>query len=471
MSDEALLRELPSVDEVLKRPEVQAVLAEAPRWAVTEGVRRAIDQRRAAILAGDGGGPEAAVVTDEAVRLEVVGLLRPALRSVINATGVVVHTNLGRAPLSAAAFERLQTVSGGYSNLEYDLDGGGRGSRHEHLRRLAATVFGAEDAVVVNNNAAAVLLVLSSIASDREVVISRGELVEIGGGFRIPEVIVQGGARLREVGTTNRTRLADYEAAIEEGVTGALVKVHQSNFAIVGFTEEVSVSDLAALARSRSVPLVVDLGSGAMVERYGPGLGREPTVAEVVSDGAELVCFSGDKLLGGPQAGVVLGRADLVSRVRRHPLMRALRPGKLNLAALEATFELWRDGRSKEIPVARMLALDPAGARRRARRLARRLATECPGWEVDVVPVEGRAGGGTLPLGGAPGFAVALARAEVSAPRVEAALRDGDPPVIGRIVEDRVLLDLRAVRPADEADLLRRVAESGGRLDAENGVS
>jgi len=471
MTDTSLLRALPSVDEVLRRPETQELLEASPRWAVIEAIRLAVDGRRAAILAASAGSAEvSAEVSAQAVRSELEGLLRPALRQVINATGVVVHTNLGRAPLAAAAFERLRTVASGYSNLEYDLAAGGRGSRHEHLRGLAADVAGAEDAVVVNNNAAAVLLMLSTLAADREVVISRAELVEIGGGFRIPDVIIQGGARLREVGTTNRTRLADYEAALSEE-TGAFLKVHQSNFAVVGFTEEVSTKELAGLARSSGVPLVVDLGSGAMIEGYGPGLGAEPTVRSTLSGGADLVSFSGDKLLGGPQAGIVLGRADLVSQVRRHPLMRALRPGKLDLAALEATFELWRDGREAEIPVRRMLGLDPSAARARAGRFARKLRKEAPTLEVEVWAVEGRAGGGTLPLGAAPGWAAALQAPGVTAARLEGALRDGDPPVIGRILDERVLVDLRTVEPSQERELLRRLSEAAAAVTAETTTS
>lgn len=458
MDRSSLLRDLPSVDEVLRRPAAQGLLEVAPRWAVTEAVRRLIDRRRKAILSGEAEGPEAVVVDDEDLGSEVDLLLRPALRPVLNATGVVVHTNLGRSPLPRAAFERLRVVAEGYSNLEYDLEAGRRGSRHDHLRRLAAELCGAEDAVVVNNNAGAVLLALSALASGREVVISRAELVEIGGGFRIPEVIVQGGALLREVGTTNRTRISDYEAAVTDA-TGALLKVHQSNFAIVGFTEEVPARQLADLARRARVPLVVDLGSGAMIDGYGPGLGREPTVRRTLEDGADLVTFSGDKLLGGPQAGIVLGRADLVAAVRRHPLMRALRPGKLDLAALEATLELWRDGKLAEIPVARMLATHPGEARARASRFARRLRGKASVLSTTLLAVEGRAGGGSLPLGAAPGFALALGAEGASAAELEAALRAGDPPVVARIVEDRVLLDLRTIAPEREADLLRRLLE------------
>jgi L-seryl-tRNA(Ser) seleniumtransferase len=456
------LRRLPSVDEVLRGDEAALLLERFPRWAVTAAVREAIDDRRREVRDG---------VADEgpdlptAARLEalVARRLRPSLIPVVNATGVVVHTNLGRAPLAAAALARVVEVAGGYSTLEYDLAAGRRGSRHGHVQRLAAELCGAQDAVVANNNAAAVLLAISALAAGREVVVSRGELVEIGGGFRIPEVIVQGGARLREVGTTNRTRLRDYAAAIGPE-TGALLKVHRSNFDVVGFTEEASVAQLAGLAKEAGLPLVDDLGSGAMTARYGPGLTGEPEVRRALADGADLVCFSGDKLLGGPQAGLVLGKADLVERVRRHPLLRALRPCKLTLAALEATLALWRDGRQEEIPVVAMLAQPADEAKARAKRFLgrlRRAGLRCTG---ALRPVEGRAGGGSMPLRTAPGWAVALSFPATAPDVVEASLRDGEPPVIGRIVDDLLLLDLRTVLPAQEAVVLGRLAEVDARL-------
>lgn len=458
--ERARLRELPAIDEVLRRPEVRRLIEVegAPRWAVIAAVREEVEALRQALLAGTAGEP--IDVAAAAIEQRVAALLRPSIRAVINATGVVVHTNLGRAPIAARALARIVEVSRGYCNLEYDLEPGRRGSRHDHLRRLVAAVCGAEDAVVANNNAAAVLLAVSALAAGRDVIVSRGELVEIGGGFRIPEVIVQGGARLREVGTTNRTRAADYEAALGPE-TGALLKVHRSNFDVVGFTEEVDVAGLAQIARAVSVPLIADLGSGAMTDAYGPGLGGEPVVAAAIAQGADLVCVSGDKLLGGPQAGLVLGRADLVARVRRHPLMRALRPCKLTLAALEATLELWRDGRAaEEVPVARMLATDPGEAGRRTRRFARRVIKAMgPAWRVEVREVAGRAGGGAMPLREAPGWAVALWREGAGADRVEAALRHGEPPVIARIVDDRVLLDLRTVAAAEEGLLLARLGQ------------
>ena len=370
----------------------------------------------------------------------------------------MIHTNLGRAPLPRRAIDRIGEIARDYSNLEYQLDKGRRGSRHEHLRRIASSVCGAEDAVFVNNNAGAMLLTISALAAGREVIVSRGELVEIGGGFRIPEVIVQGGARLREVGTTNRTRLEDYEEAVGPD-TAALLKVHRSNFDVVGFTEEVEIADLSRLARATALPLVADLGSGAMIESYGPGLTGEPVVGAALSDGADLVCFSGDKLLGGPQAGLVLGKADLCAKIRRHPLMRALRPCKLTLSALEATLELWRDGRTDEIPVARMLRPASEESRQRAERFSSEAREVDSHWEVELVEVAGRAGGGSMPLRSAPGWAIALEHSGSSADRIEATLRRGDPPVIARIVDNRVALDLRTVSPEQEATLLRRLGE------------
>jgi len=461
-SDHSMLRSLPAVDEVLRLSEVQDLLATGlPRWAIIEAVRGEIEDRRRAILGGSIDPPRP--IDARIIATRSAALLRPALRGVVNVTGVVVHTNLGRAPLPRPALDRLVSVCGGYSNLEYRLVEGSRGSRHEHLRRLASSLFAAEDAVVVNNNAAAVLLTVSALAAGRDVVVSRGELVEIGGGFRIPDVIVQGGARLREVGTTNRTRLDDYASAVGPD-TAALLKVHRSNFDIVGFTEEVGIEDLASLAHSRGLPLVADLGSGAMLDSYGPGLQGEPVVREAVAAGADLVCVSGDKLLGGPQAGLVLGRAELVETVRKHPLMRALRPCKLTLSALEATLELWRDGRVAEIPVVRMLRIDPEDARRRAVRFARALRRADTRWDTEVVQVSGRAGGGSMPSRTTPGWAVALGRVGVTAVMIETALREGDPPVIARIMGERVIVDLRTMRAEYDPTLVELITRAGSAL-------
>jgi len=356
---------------------------------------------------------------------------------------VIVHTNLGRAPLAARAVERVADVARGYSTLEYDVEGGRRGSRHRHVESLLTALTGAEAAAVVNNNAAATLLCLAAVGAGREVIVSRGELIEIGGGFRIPEVLAQSGARLVEVGTTNRTRIDDYRRAIGPD-TAAILRVHQSNFRLVGFAESAALADLAGLAAERALVLVDDLGSGQMLEL--PALADEPTARASVAAGAELVCFSGDKLLGGPQAGVVVGRADAVERVRRHPLARAMRIDKLSLAALEATLELLRDPARAlaEVPVAAMIAEDEGAVRARAERLAERLGGE-------VVPTVARVGGGAVPMLELPSYACAIPGGDAAAAR----LRANDPPVIAIVREGRVLLDCRTLAD-DELCLIGR---------------
>ncbi len=361
---------------------------------------------------------------------ELAAARRPALRRVLNATGVLVHTNLGRAPLAAGALARVNEAAG-YSNLEYDLSSGLRGSRQDHLAPLLRRLTGAEAAIVVNNNAAAILLALAALAEDREVVVSRGELIEIGDGFRIPDVLVRSGARLVEVGTTNRTRAADYERAIGPD-TALLLRVHQSNFRVVGFAEQPTLTELAGIARRHDLPLVDDLGSGALVEVEG-----EPTPAAALAAGADLVCFSGDKLLGGPQAGIVAGRADLVEKLRRHPLQRALRSDKLTLAALEGTLALYLD-RAEEVPVLRMLR-EPADA---VRARAERLAGATGGAVEETVA---RVGGGALPLAELQSYACAVEEG------LAAALRSHDPPVIAVVRDGRTLLDCRTLTDA-EAD-------------------
>jgi L-seryl-tRNA(Ser) seleniumtransferase len=422
--------QLPKIDEVLRRPELAA--AAVPRWALLEAVRAEVADRRRGLA--DGG---SARVDSDAVLARARALARPSLVRAINATGVVLHTNLGRAPLAPAAVERVAEIARGYCNLEYELDERSRGSRHDHVRALVAAVTGAEAAVVVNNCAAAVLLSLAATAAGREVVVSRGELIEIGGSFRVPDVMRASGARLVEVGTTNKTHIRDYQGALGPD-TALLLKVHRSNFALVGFTAEVEIAELVGLG----VPVMVDLGSGALVPVEG-----EPTVRSAVSAGASLVTFSGDKLLGGPQAGVVVGSAAALDKVRRHPLMRALRPDKMTLAALEATLELYRDERAAEVPALRMLQTPLAELEARARRLAERAAGGRVA--VEVVPVVSAVGGGALPLAAPPSFALALSAPGRSAEALEAALRAGAPPVIGRIAEGRLLLDVRTIADAE----------------------
>ncbi len=369
----------------------------------------------------------------------------PTLRRVLNATGVVLHTNLGRAPLAQVALDAIRDASGTVS-VEYDLERGTRGERHGHAARLLAEVTGAEDAVVVNNGAAAVLLALAALAGRREVIVARGELVEIGGGFRIPDVLVRSGAKLVEVGTTNRTYVRDYANAITPK-TAAILRVHASNFALRGFVAKAASPDLAKLARERGVAFIHDLGSGTLLDTARFGLGREETVQEAVLDGADIVTFSGDKLLGGPQAGIAAGRAEAVAKLRGHPLMRALRPDKLTIAALVATVATYRDGTALQtVPVWRMIAETQASLGRRAKSIAARL--EAAGIVAAVVETTSTVGGGSLPEETQPSRGIALTAA--SAARAIGALRKADPPVIARIVNDRVVLDLRSVLPEQD---------------------
>jgi L-seryl-tRNA(Ser) seleniumtransferase len=416
------LRDLPSVDELLRDERIAA----QPHQLAVAAARTALERAREEI--GAGRDPSSLV---DATLEELARVRRPSLRRVLNATGVLVHTNLGRAPLADAALARVAEVGGGYSNLEYDLEMGERGSRQDHLAPLLQRLTGAEAALAVNNNAAAVLLALAALAEGREVVVSRGELIEIGDGFRIPDVLARSGAHLVEVGTTNRTRAADYERAIGAD-TAVLLRVHQSNFRVVGFSERPQLAELAGIARGHELPLVDDLGSGALVQ-----VSDEPTPAESLRAGADLVCFSGDKLLGGPQAGVVVGRADLVERLRRHPLQRALRADKLTLAALEGTLALALDPETRDdVPVLRMLH-EPVEA---VRARAQRLATSVHG---EVEETVARVGGGALPLAELPSVACAVEE-ELAEP-----LRLGSPPVVAVVRDGRTLLDCRTLTDAE----------------------
>jgi len=428
------LRDLPSVDRALADPR----LAGVPRELALAALRAALERARTEIQAGREPGDPI-----EAALAEATGARRPNLRRVINATGVIAHTNLGRAPLPAAAIDGGIDVGTGYSNLELELESGRRGSRQSHLEGILTRVTGAEAALVVNNGAAAVLLALAALAEGREVLVSRGELIEIGDGFRIPDVLERSGAKLIEVGTTNRTRAADYAAAVAPQ-TALLLRVHQSNFRVVGFTEQPSLDELATVAREAGVPLVDDLGSGVL-----PTVGDEPTIGASLSAGASLVCFSGDKLLGGPQAGIVVGQSALVERLRRHPLQRALRAGKLTLAALEGTLALYLDpARARaEIPVLRMIEEPLDGVRGRAEQLAR-------GTGGEVEETAARVGGGALPLAELPSFACAVEET------LAAPLRLGEPPIVGVIRDGRLLLDARTIGPDEVAAVIAAVASA-----------
>jgi len=470
------LARLPKIDAVLARDDVRSL--QVPRFAVVQAVRELVAAMRQRILAGaapgTGDGPDEIAAHD--IEQRARALARPSLRPVINATGVVIHTNLGRAPLSQAAIAHVAAIAGGYSNLEYNLDAGldagRRGSRHGHVTRALTALTGAEDAVVVNNNAAAVMLGLSALAAGREVIVSRGELVEIGGSFRIPDVMRLSGAELVEVGTTNKTRLRDYQDAVGER-TGLLLKVHRSNFAIVGFTEEVAPAELAALGRQRGVLSMMDLGSGFLLEPgdlQAMGLPSEPGVRAVIAAGIDVVCFSGDKLLGGPQAGIVCGQAGAIARLRAHPLMRALRPDKLTLAALDATLAAYRDRRGPgpvDVPAVAMLGEPEASVKRRAEaalaELDARLAQAArPAGaprqlraEPCLTPCRSAVGGGAMPTATLPSWGIALVPgAGAGAGDLEAQLRRAAVPVIARIVDERVILDLRTVLPHQTGDLL-----------------
>jgi L-seryl-tRNA(Ser) seleniumtransferase len=459
------LRTLPSVEQVVQSPSLQDLRSSASRQALVSAVRAALESIRRSLLqgvAGDiGSRPGDRSQWIETVRHEVVRLLAPSLRPAINATGVIIHTNLGRSLLAEEASAAVMEVASRYSNLEFDLDEGRRGSRYVHVEGLLRRLTGAEAAMVVNNNAGAVLISLSSLARGKEVVVSRGELVEIGGAFRMPDVMLQSGALLVEVGTTNKTHLRDYEAAVGPE-TGLLLKVHTSNYRILGFTQDVSLDALAALGHGRGIPVMNDLGSGCLVDLGQWGLEPEPTVQDALRSGVDVVTFSGDKLLGGPQAGLILGRPDLVDRIRRNPLARALRIDKMTLAALWATLQLYWDPQVAvtRIPTLRMLVAQDRDLRARANLLARRIRKQAPRQvSVHVRRDRSQVGGGSLPLMELPTWVVSLRLEGWSAARIEKALRGETPPVIARISKEEILLDVRTVQEEELQPLSRVVSK------------
>ena len=422
-----------------------------------QSIRDVIELRRTEILKGQRTDPAEDLAS--AIEKRIASLSSYSLTPVINATGIVVHTNLGRAVLSEGVLEHVLEIGAGYSTLEYDLTAGKRGQRHIHTRRLLREITGAEDALIVNNNAAAVLICLNSLAAGREVIVSRGELVEIGGSFRVPDVMKSGGVILREVGTTNKTHLRDYSSAINEN-TALILKVHQSNYKIVGFTEDVRMGDLAALGREKGVPVMCDLGSGCLLDLRKYGIHDEPSVQETVRSGADIVTFSGDKLLGGPQGGVIAGKQEFVEKIRKNPLARALRIDKLTIAAFEATLMEYMDPERavREIPVLRMLFQPLGEIRTRAKKIASALRAAVRDERFEVTEDSSRAGGGALPEAEFPSFAVSVKPRGISVNELESRLRRGSPPVIARIKDDSLLLDARTIGKDDIKVLVSTVS-------------
>ena len=451
-----LLRKIPAVDSILRESVLQELSGRLPAELLVREVQGVVDQVRQRILMGK------TVEQNELLPQFLAGqaahgshlFLQPSLRKVLNATGTLLHTNLGRAPLPEKALKAIHDVADGYSNLEFDLDSGERGQRYSHVEKLLTQLSGAEAALAVNNNSGAVLLALTALGQEREAVVSRGELVEIGGAFRIPDVMEAGGVQLREVGTSNRTHLNDYERAIGEN-TAILLKVHTSNYRIVGFTKEVPGRDLVPLAKAHDLVLMEDLGSGLLLDLSRYGLEREPTVPEVVKAGVDVITFSGDKLLGGPQAGIIVGRADLIDKMRKHPLARALRIDKLTLAALEATLQLYLNPHQafQEIPVLQMFAADPAQQKQRCQRLYLKLsACELPA-EVSLVEDVSRVGGGAMPLTELADWALAIKPVTESVAELSRRLRGYTPAVVARVQNDQLLINLRAIFAAEDERL------------------
>ena len=457
-----LLRQIPSVDELLAQPRLAALSKRVDRNLVVEVARTVLADLRARI-AGDSNwtalGLSAASV-EELISTEVERILSRSLQPVINATGVILHTNLGRAPLPETVVDEFRRSATQYSNLEYDLEAGARGKRDVHTTELLTRLTGAEAAIVVNNCAAAVLVTLAALARGGEVIVSRGELIEIGDGFRIPEIMEQSGALLREVGTTNRTHLADYENAINEK-TRVLLRVHPSNFKVTGFTDKPSLEELVSLSQRSSLPLVEDLGSGCLIDLSEYGV-SEPTVRQSIDAGVSVVMFSGDKLLGGPQAGIIAGNKDLIARVRRYPLFRALRVDKLTIAALEATLGAYLRAAWDEIPAIRMIRATPQELKRRAENFIRELRPELPLDEVEIETADGTslAGGGSTPSQSLPTKIIRIASARYSATKLEQRLRraPAGTSVIARVEDDRLILDLRTVFPEQEPLLIKTLA-------------
>lgn len=451
---------IPSVDELLKSPEGAHWLAAFPRKIVLQAIRTVLELQRRKMLAG-----KTSDITSDAlpanIEAEIKKLSSYSLLPLINATGIVLHTNLGRAVLSEKALENVARAGRGYSNLEYDLETGKRGKRHTHTKRLLRQITGAEDALIVNNNAAAVLLCLNTMAKDREVIVSRSELVEIGGSFRVPDVMAASNAVLREIGTTNKTHPHDYAKALNEN-TALILKVHQSNFQITGFTSDVKIAELVMLGKKHKIPVIYDLGSGCLVDLKPYGIHTEPTVQEIIKAGVDVVCFSGDKLLGGPQGGIIVGKKKYIEKIQKNPLARALRVDKMTIAAFEATLMAYMDIESAKdtIPVLKMLFQSPDEIKQRAGKIAAALRKAVPGADIRVVQDRSKAGGGSLPEAEFQTFAVQIRPEGISVNEIESRLRQGAPPVISRISKDALLFDARTVMEQEIKDLVRVLAAS-----------
>lgn len=459
MNKRDILRRIPKVDEVLQKEPLFVFFEDKGQSVVTEAAREAIDALRAEILkAGDDelDSFDVSRLSADAVALEAVSVLEENdannLIAAINATGTILHTNLGRAPLCKEAVENVARVSKGYSNLEYDVKAGKRGSRHDIVSEILAELTGAEDAMMVNNNASATMLVLSTMGAGKECVVSRGELVEIGGAFRIPDIMEQSGATLKEVGTTNKTKISDYEKAYDEERTGAFMKVHKSNYDVVGFTEEATLEELVELGREKNVPVIYDMGNGLMVDMSAYGL-SEPNVPASLATGIDVILFSGDKLLGGPQAGIIAGKAEWIKKMKKHPLARAIRVDKMTFAAMEETLKKYRDEKValRDIPVLSMISASPEEMKAKAERLLKVIEEKTEGYSLEVAAVEDQIGGGSAPMVRLPGYAVSVTSDNCTTKAIERLLRKSSIPVIARINDDRLLLCVRTIME-DEFD-------------------
>ena len=458
-----ILRRIPKIDEVLQNQRLVLFYGTTPRSVIVESVRETIDNLRKEILSGNTEGLD----NEEALMDEIVDSIiakkKKTLRRVINATGVVLHTNLGRAQLSKAAAQAVMDIADNYSTLEYDLKKGTRGSRQDIVENIVKKVTGAEAAMVVNNNAAATMIVLASMARGKEVVVSRGELVEIGGSFRIPEVMSESGAILREVGATNKTKVSDYERAYDPELTAAFMKVHTSNFRIIGFTEDVSLPDMVALGREKGVPVIYDMGNGLMVDLQKYGV-NEPTVMDALKADPDVILFSGDKLLGGPQGGIIIGKKKYIDQMKKHPLARAFRVDKMTLAALEATFYQYldMDKAMKEIPTLAMISASREELQDKAADLIRALQEKAPEYEYDTEAVTDQVGGGSAPANYLEGIAVSIRNTGLTAEQMERRLRKAEVPVIARISHEHILLDVRCIKEEEYALVAEAVAQTKG---------